>query len=116
MVIQLVIELGKDTAKYYVIIGGKEKKTQPLETRTRCQLGTVTMGTSNNFQEGGGGKFCLLWKRWFCEIIQYVNMLSDRKTKKQYKKVHIVYVLLTVKILIWCLGTEIFATELQRSE
>lgn len=43
-------------------------------------------------------------------------MLSDRKTKKQYKKVHIVYVLLTVKILIWCLGTEIFATELQRSE
>lgn len=46
MVIQLVIELGEDTAKYYVIIGGKGKKTQPLETRTRCQLGTVTMGTS----------------------------------------------------------------------
>lgn len=48
--------------------------------------------------------------------MHYVNTLSDRKTKKQYKEVHIVYVLLTVKILIWRLGTEILATELQRSE
>lgn len=96
MIIQLVRHLREDTAKWYVIIDGKEKTPQNQKQ--------VPVGYNDNrnikiiFKKGG--KFCLLWKRWFCKIIQYVNTLSDRKTKKQYKKVYIVYVLLTVKILI----------------
>lgn len=42
MIIQLVRHLREGTAKCYVII---DRKAKPLKTRTRFQLGTMTMGT-----------------------------------------------------------------------